>query len=291
MAFVHVDRRGRPHQRARDPEVRRAYEAASSMLTVTRARRRSRARPEDRPNAGTRGRWWRWPQPCRHHARDLARRHGLCGWDARRRHIHRRADGEGSQASGYPRMTLGGPFSPTWPRLSAPRRSAPADGDWRRPRTKGSTISHLWPKRRRSSACNAAESDANVRRDGSRPLKPPQPTLMSAEDARRTRTRRLEVVDRAVHLRARHIAQQGKYFGEQETKLAGKRKCDPDLRRQDKANCVCAPFWRKYLSAYHFLGRHCHCLRVIGRLLASPLFFSSDDSSTPSSVLKVPQNR
>ena len=95
----------------------------------------------------------------------------------------------------------------------------------------------------------------------------------------------------AVHLRARHIAQQGKYFGEQETKLAGKRKSDPDLRRQDKANCVCAPFWRKYLSAYHFLGRHCHCLRVIGRLLASPLFFSSDDSSTPSSVLKVLQNR
>ena len=50
-------------------------------------------------------------QARRHHARDVAGRHGLRRSAARRRRLRRRADRQGAQASGRPRMTLRSPFN------------------------------------------------------------------------------------------------------------------------------------------------------------------------------------
>ena len=51
------------------------------------------------------------PQARRHHARDVAGRHGLRRSAARRRQARRRADRQGTQASRRSRMTFGSPFN------------------------------------------------------------------------------------------------------------------------------------------------------------------------------------
>lgn len=165
-------------------------------------------------------------------SRDMARRHGLCGSDARRRHVGRRADGEGSQAFGCPRMTFGDPFNPPFgARLSASCRSARADEDWCRPQTTGSTKSRMWPERSSTALeclqCCPADPMPTCAATAQRPLKR---SSTHVDDRGRLHgapgLEGCKWIDRAVHLRARHTAQQGKfrYFGEQETTLAGKRK-------------------------------------------------------------------
>ena len=146
--------------KAGDPDVRRAlYEAASAMLTRYKGKTALKSWGRRSPNAATRRRRGGGPQARRGDARDVARRHGLRGSAARRRQVGRRADGEGSQASRRPRMTLGEPFNCQLAlRLSArgdPPRQMRTGADHGRREARYLACGRSYPGPR-SNACDAA---------------------------------------------------------------------------------------------------------------------------------------
>ena len=107
------------------------------------------------------------------------------------------------------------------------------------------------------------QSDADMRRDGSTTAKTvPIPPSMSAEECTAHQDSQTGTGSTGWLGNERAASQFSATSDTVENRRRRwpRRERDPRLREQDKANCVRAPFWRKYLSAHRFLGRRCRSL-------------------------------